>query len=51
MNYALNTRNSQISSSIGSFCAKYKTFDLKKYRGVIFDDTEEQRKIWRKTDL
>ena len=26
---------------IGFFCAKYKTFDLKKNRGVIFNDTEE----------
>ena len=26
-------------------------FDLKKYRGVIFHDTEEWCKIWRKTDL
>ena len=34
-----------------SFCAKYITFDLKKYRGVIFHDTEESCKIWRKTGL
>ena len=33
------------------FCAKYITFDLKKYRGVIFHDTEESCKIWRKTDM
>ena len=36
---------------IGPFCAKYTTFDLKKYRRVIFYDTEESYKIWRKTDL
>ena len=36
---------------IGSFCAKYITFDLKKYRGVILHDTEESYKIWKKTDL
>ena len=36
---------------IGSFCAKYLKFDLKKYRGVIFDGTEERCKIWRKIDL
>ena len=29
----------------------YITFDLKKYMGVIFRDTEEWCKIWRKTDL
>ena len=27
------------------------TFDLKKYRGVIFHDTEESCKICRKNDL
>ena len=36
---------------ICSYCAKYLMFDLKKYRGVIFHDTEEWCKIWRKTDL
>ena len=30
---------------IGPFCAKYTTFDLKKYWGVIFHDTEESCKI------
>ena len=29
----------------------YILFQLKKYRGVIFHDTEEWCKIWRKTDL
>ena len=36
---------------IGLFCAKYATFDLKKYGGVIFHDTGNSWKIWRKTDL
>ena len=31
--------------------AQYSIFDLKKYRRVIFHDTEEWYKIWRKTDL
>ena len=35
----------------GSYCAKYLMFNLKKYRGVISHDTEEWRRIWRKTDL
>ena len=30
-----------ISTLIGSFCAKYITFDLKKYRRVIFYDNEK----------
>ena len=30
----------------GPFCAKYKTFDQKKYRGVTFYDTEESPDLW-----
>ena len=33
------------------FWLKYIMFELKKYRGVIFDCTEDWCKIWRKTDL
>ena len=40
-----------ISTSTGSFCAKYIAFNLKKYGGVIFHDTEEWCEIWKKTDL
>ena len=36
---------------IGSYCAKYKILGLKTYWGVIFHDTEEPDKIWRKADL
>ena len=32
---------------MGSFWAKYRLFELKKYRGVIFHGTEEWWKIWR----
>ena len=31
----------KICTFIGSCCAKYLMFDLKKYKGVIFHDTEE----------
>ena len=31
--------------------SKYVKFDLKKYRGIIFNDTEAWCKIWRRTDL
>ena len=31
----------KITTFIGSFCAKYITLELKKYRGVIFHDTEK----------
>ena len=42
---------SKICTFIGSYCAKYLTFDLKMYRGVIFHDTKQWCKIWRKFDL
>ena len=35
----------------GFLLAKYILFELKKYRGVMFYDTVEWCKIWRKTDL
>ena len=46
-----HSKVSKICTLIGPFHAKYITFDLKKYRGVIFHDTEEWCKIWRKIDL
>ena len=39
---------SKICILIGPFRAKYITFDLEKYRGVIFHGTEKSCKIWRK---
>ena len=36
---------------IVSFWAKYILFELKKFRGVIFHETEEGCKIWRGIDL
>ena len=36
---------------IGPFPEKYITFELKKYRGIIFHNTKEPYKIWRETDL
>ena len=39
----------KISTLTGSFCAKYITFDPKKYRGVMFHDTAEWCKIWKLT--
>ena len=46
-----NSKVSKICTLIGPFRAKHITFDLKKYRGGIFHDTEESCKIWRKTGL
>ena len=36
---------------IGFFWAEYILFELKKYRGVIFLETEEGYKIWRGIDM
>ena len=37
--------NKNLVTFIGPFCAKYITFDLKKYRGVIYHDTKESCQI------
>ena len=42
---------SKLFTLMCSFWAKYILFELKRYRGVIFHDTEEWCKIWRKIDL
>ena len=41
---------SKIYTLMCSFWPKYVMFKLKKYRGVIFHDTREWCKVWRKTD-
>ena len=46
-----HSKVTKICTLIGPLHAKYKTFDIRKYRGVIFKDTEESCKIWRKIDL
>ena len=46
VNFDPNTKKSKkICTLTGPFSAEYTMFDLKKYRGVIFHDTEESRKI------
>ena len=42
---------SKILTLMGSFWAEYILFELKKYRWVIFHDTEGRYKIWRGIDL
>ena len=46
-----HSKVSKIRTSIGPFCTKHITFDLKKYWGVFFHGTEESCKIWRNTGL
>ena len=36
---------------MGCFWAKYIIFELRKYRGVIFDGARDWYKVWRKTDM
>ena len=50
-NFDPNTQISKIFSLVGSFWAKYILFELKRYKGVIFHETEEGYKIWRGMDL
>ena len=45
VNFDPSTQVSKICTLIGLFRAKYITFDLKTYRGVIFHDTEDSFKI------
>ena len=46
-----HSKNSKNYTLMGCFWPKYIMFELKKYRGVMFDGTEDWCKIWRKTDL
>ena len=45
------TQKSENFTPMGYFCPKYMRFELKKYRGVIFHDTEQRCKIWINPDL
>ena len=45
-----DSSTSKLYTLMGCFWLKYM-FELKKYRGVMFDDTVYWCKIWRKTDL
>ena len=46
-----HSKVSKIFTLMASIWAKYILFELKKYRGVIFHETEEGYKIWRGIDL
>ena len=45
------TQKSKNFTSMGSFCPKYMRFELKKYRVVVFHDTEQWCKILINPDL
>ena len=46
-----HSKISQICTLIDCFWPRYVIFELKNYRGVMFDGTEDWCKIWNKTDL
>ena len=46
-----HSKISKICTLMSCFWPKYIVFQLKKYRGVMFDGIEDWCKIWRKTDL
>ena len=46
LNFHPNTQTSKNFTSMGFFCPKYMRFKVKKYRGVIFYDTEQLCKTW-----
>ena len=41
VNFDPTTQKSENLISMGYFCPKYMRYELKKYRGVIFHDTEQ----------
>ena len=42
---------SKIFILMGSFLAKYISFEVKNYRGIIFHETEEGYNTWREINL
>ena len=50
-NFDSSTQKSKKLHCNGCLWSKYIMFDLKKYKGVMFDSTENWCKIWRKTDF
>ena len=45
MNFHPTTQKSKSFTSMGSFCSKYISFELKEYREVIFHDTNSNGKF------
>ena len=41
VNFHPTTQKFKSFTSMGYFCLKYMRFEVKKYRGVIFPDTEQ----------
>ena len=50
-NFLPTSQKTENFTVMGSFCPKYVRFELKKWRGVIFPDTEQWCKIWTNPDF
>ena len=46
-----HTKISKICTLMGWFWSKYIMVQLEKYRGVMFNGTQDSYNVWRKTDL
>ena len=46
-----HSKVSKICTLMGSFWSRYIMFEIKKYRGVMFNSPEDWCKMWIKTDL
>ena len=46
-----HSKISKICTLMGCFWPKYVMYEFSKYRRVMFDDTQDWCKVWRKTDL
>ena len=51
VNFHQASQKSENFTSMGSFCPKYIRFEPKKYKGVIFHNTEPRCKIWISPEL
>ena len=51
VNFHPATQKSENFTLMDYFCPKYMRFELKKYRGFIFHDTEQWCKIWKRRTL
>ena len=47
VNFYPTTQKSKNFTSMGYFCPQYMRFELKKYRGVTFHDTEVMQNLSR----
>ena len=46
-----HSKISIICTLMGCFWPKYIMLELRKHRGVMFDDNQDWSKVWRKTDF